>query len=453
MNRILGALFLGVTLGAACGWPQASPCPTCGSDYGGPQDPTLADLEQYADLTARLEANRTSFVTKKFINQTAVGNKLFYYDSAAWAPVLLRYDGERRQTLRYGFSVGDSLQDANWRASDVYVVTAARDAGKAIYRVYDASQPEALVAEVELPQPGGEQKWWAYAVSGGTLYVVALDAETSSTWLHRWTAGGQIERLFTLEEATRQSALGEFLDFDVDGDTMLFIEGQRLWHMKLGEERATWTRNPTQISGPVNFQDDRVLWAGATGLFSYAVDTDTLTKLSDTLSQCPYQLNSTYRTAHLYQTDEGDFTRWGNWVVYKASAGIFAYDLRDGSIRPVLLDSHTDRLRIVYRHLAVLACGEMFVRHRARVGEWLDGSRRTDLEGRSHPGLGVRALGGTVPQRSGAARVWEPSRQRGDSSRPDDGLAAELTPACVPTGGQANEESQCARPCACLLAL
>lgn len=314
-------------------------------------------MAQYDELAARLDTNRKEFVSHRYSYQHAIGQQLFFLDFPGFDPRLHRFDAVTETRLDYAFSIGSGDQ-FNYRASDTLVVTAQRDGDKVTYSAYDASRSSSLIAAVDLPAPGDEQRWWAYAVTGGSVYVVTMEPDGGGTWLNRWTPGGAVEKLFTLEQATGQPTLGLFLDFDVDGDLMLFIEGGRLWRMPISTGRATWTRNATEISGSVGFEEDRVIWEAPGGLYSYVVETHSLTKISEDIQRSTYQLNATYSRVHLYVND---FWRWGDWLVYGGSGGIFAYNLKTGTVAPVLLEPHDGPLRIVYRYPVVLTDGTMFV--------------------------------------------------------------------------------------------
>ena len=95
------------------------------------------------------------------------------------------------------------------------------------------------VAATSFPAPGSGVRWYAYAVDGADVYIVNTDTP-GSTALLKWTpsTGGMPTQITTLESAG--ATVGEFLDFDVSGNTMIFIESGRIWQ---------WTSQRTTPSG------------------------------------------------------------------------------------------------------------------------------------------------------------------------------------------------------------
>ena len=142
----------------------------------------------------------------------------------------------------------------------------------------------------------------------------------------------------TLEQATGTD-LGEFLDFDVDGNTMVFIEGGRLWKLDLATRHATWLMNKTEITGAVDFRADGVMFESASGLMFFDYAKNTLSSISDRINTNPYQINATFASAAKF--DSG-FTRWGSYVVYIGHMGLFAFDLAHDKIAPILLTSDVE---------------------------------------------------------------------------------------------------------------
>jgi hypothetical protein len=328
----------------------------------GPVDTTAQDIAAYDELSARLQTNRGQFLSKQFSYQEAYGDKLYYLDFPGFDPRLHRYDTVAAAGLDYSFSIGSG--DAwNYRVSDALVVTAHNNGGQVEYDAYAADAPNQLVGLSNFIAPSGA-KWWAYAVSGEDVYVVTYEAADQTTTLRKWTPrlGGMPQPLFTLEAATGQATLGEFVDFGVDGDTLVFIEGGRIWQGSLLQMRATWLHNMTQVTGgEVHFDPDGVAFTTASGWYFFQSATMTLIDLAARIQGNPYRLNDTFKTSHYYDPDASGFTRWNNYMIYIGGAGVYAYALDRDTVTPVLLEPRNADVRTVYRSPQATRSGQLFV--------------------------------------------------------------------------------------------
>jgi hypothetical protein len=144
----------------------------------------------------------------------------------------------------------------------------------------------------------------------------------------------------------------------------MLIEQGRLWHIDLGAKTAHWLQNMTEIAGAVNFESDGAVFEDSTGLKFFEYSSGMLRDVSAELQASSYQLNATYKTAHLFysKTTGSNFTRFGPWVVYTANEGIFAYDLVGKRVTPVLIDVSTDTgHRVDYTYPASLDNGVLYV--------------------------------------------------------------------------------------------
>ncbi|MEI8255376.1 MAG: hypothetical protein WCJ30_06845, partial [Deltaproteobacteria bacterium] len=162
-------------------------------------------------------------------------------------------------------------------------------------------------------------------------------------------------QLTTLESAG--ATVGEFMDFGVSGNTVVFIESGRIWRMDLVTNRAEWLHNMTQVSGSVSFSADGVMFDSATGPMYFEYATRSLTDLGAAIDSSPYRFNCTFGSVHHFSQD---FTRWGDWMIYIGGDGVFAYNMATHAIRPVLLDTREAPF-ITYRYPAVLPDGTLFV--------------------------------------------------------------------------------------------
>ena len=95
----------------ACG-----PSVTTGQTQGGGGTPVVSNCAAdttYTSLQASLDARKTQFLGPNVQNLVPINTRLYWYDTTNFAPVLNGYtDGG--SILAYTFSVGDSIDDANW---------------------------------------------------------------------------------------------------------------------------------------------------------------------------------------------------------------------------------------------------------------------------------------------------------------------------------------------------
>lgn len=354
MKRALGWLVVGAGMallsGCFFGGGPGGPGGLGGSTGSG--DPG-ADLDQWNMLSSEYDGRRTMFLGTNVQDLAAVGNQLFWLDTTNFDPKLDRYDDTTKKKNAYSFSIGDS-NTVNYRASASFVVTADPMPDPPVYHAYDANSGNE-VGTTTLPRPPGAQ-WSAYAVSGSTVYFID-NSVPGQTTLERWIPGnGSPTPVTTLESAGAE--VGEFMDFDVSGNTMVFIESGRIWKMDIAQNQATWLMNKTEVDGAVDFRPDGVMFSAAEGLMFFDYQRNDLVNVSDLINQNPYQVNATYATAAKYQQD---FARWKGYVVYVGAMGLFAYDMQNDAITPVLLSPISDSLRVDYRYPVALDDGTAFV--------------------------------------------------------------------------------------------
>lgn len=314
-----------------------------------PIDDLTQDLEQFCDTADALQEGSTEVLGESAGELFSTGETLFWLDFSAYDPTL---HSEGDTVTHYGFPVS---HDGLWnvRASDELVVTAVDEFGSIRYLAYATGAPEALLGEAVFDAPGDEQRWWAYAVDGGTVYVVTTGAQTT---LWSWVPGGEPTALTTLESAG--ASVGEFWELGVDGDRVVFVESGRVWVLELGSNTATWSGNPTQASGTVHIGDDGVLFDTAAGPQFYRFADGTLEDVGAAIEASAYRFNETYTSLHLYQ---GGLTRVCSAMVYEGSHGIYAYDLQTRAFAPLLLSPCDEELRIDYRDPVYRDPGTLYV--------------------------------------------------------------------------------------------
>ena len=355
VHRIVVFAALGLSL-SACWFgpePEVPPCASCTRQVNEYEQ----HREAYQTLASQLLSKRSLYLSKQYSYPRAVGNAFFCFTFPGWDPVLHRVDGQSGARVDYQFSIGSGADGANFRASQTLVVTGRRMGDVVRYIAWDATKPATEVARLDVPSPRDEQRWWAYAVFENSVYLVTQEPGSAAHWLNRWQPGQAMEKLFTLESATG-TQLGEFLDFDVEGDALMFIEGGRLWNLSLASRRASWMHNSTEISGSVDFRSDFILWEAADGLHSLNLITGLRENLSQVITSSTWRLNSDFVNLQRY---DGDFTRWNEWIIYKASSGVFAFSLITHETRPVLLPLLDADIRVVYRYPVALSGGQLIV--------------------------------------------------------------------------------------------
>ena len=342
----------------------------CTPTSGSSGDDTAADLAQYQALVQQLDANRTQFLPTGIRTPASVGQLLFwaeYGDNSS--PPLSSYDEQSGAQVTYGFSIGDATTgDVNYRASADLVVTTDMSN---VYQVYSTSKPQQLLGQFSLTPPDDEQKWWAYAVDGTTVYVLTTG---SSTELLRWQPGDAAPTtLFALEDAG--ITVGELWDFDVAGTSAVIIESGAVWHLDLTTRRSVRipAQNQLDPSNPISFDDAGVLYSALGGssddLLYYSLASGTLTDVSAAIAASSFQINSTFSQVHYYNSggtlDRANSLGSGSAVapniVYIGENGMFRFDLASSKVTPILLSPDQVGLRIDYRAPSPLASGDIYV--------------------------------------------------------------------------------------------
>lgn len=351
-RRPLLVLGLGLTLAllSGCGGDGTSGGNTTGGDPN-------ADLDQWNKLVSEYDGRRSMFLGAHVQDLAPVGNQLFWYDTTNFDFQLRSYDDTTKAMVNYTFSVGKGDLH-NYRASANLVVTADPAADPVVYHAYDPTAPNKEIGKTTMKKPPGAQ-WDAYAVSGNTVYIVDT-ATQGMTTLEKWVPGQDpAPTVVTTLEAATGTQIGEFLDFDVSGNTMVFIESGRIWRMDLAANKATWLMNKTEVSGAVDFRDDGVMFASASGLMFFDYNKSALENVTDLINANPYQVNATFKSASkIYQAD---FSRWKKQVLYIGNSGLFAYDLVNDKITPIVLSPNSDMIRVDYRYPVALDDGTAFV--------------------------------------------------------------------------------------------
>jgi hypothetical protein len=317
------------------------------------------DIAQYETLTTQLEQKRTEFLGKQAMYPRAVKSKLFWYEFPGWAPVLHSYDRTTARKTQYTFSVGPDSDNANYSASESLVVTSVRNDDTVSYSAYAVGQPGQALGSVDIPAPKSEAKWWAYSVTGGDAYIVL--SETGNNRLQKWTPGsGSPVDVLRLDDVIAPNTVGEFLDFAVDGNLMVFNEGGRLWLLDLTTKTAVSMQN-TQEASTVFFDATQAAYSEATkGLWLFDEVSKTRRNLSDGIQKNAYQLNKTY--SQIQYWTGGDWAKYKTKIVYISQGScVFSYDYAKDVIKPILLEPRLDNGSLFYRYPQILDDGTLLV--------------------------------------------------------------------------------------------
>jgi len=325
----------------------AAGCPASGPG----SDDQAADIAEYEALQHQLDDNRSELEGDQAMEPFADGGRVFWQEYPGADPILHAYDTGSGGRITYAFSIG-SGDRVNYRVSSTAIATAVREGDVVRYSIYDATQPDALIDELVVEAPSDGQRWWAYALAGNQLYFVTTGAATT---LMRYLPGGAPTAVTTLESAG--IAVGELWDFAIKGQRMIVIESGRIWSVDLPSNQAVWFGNPTEATAAIADADGVVVGTAAGPLY-YRYAAAELTDLRAGIEASDYELNPTFAAAHHYLQD---IARYGDWFVYVAQSGVFAYDLARGEVRPILLSPRDADLRIDYRYPAITMDGSLFV--------------------------------------------------------------------------------------------
>ncbi len=345
-NFITASAFL-------CG--TATGCVTL-PDYDG-ADPAATgpnrarDKGQYVALQRELDEGRREVLGEYADELYAAGNVLYWLNFSQFTPTLSSYqDGT---VTDYDFSIGDA-NGHSFRASGDLVATAVVDGESIRYELYAPGAPAQSLGEAIFDAPGGEQRWWAYAVDRSSLFVMTSSEVTT---LYRYDANAAAPVVVT----TLQSAgcdVGELWAFGVDGDTTYLIESGRLWHLDTATNTCTFMGNETQIAGAVNFERDGVLWEESTGPFFFDNAARTTIDVAQAIADSDYRLNESYDSIHHWNYD---LTRFQDWAIYIGNSGVYGHQLYTGEVKPILMEPFDVDARIQYRYPVVTDDGMLFV--------------------------------------------------------------------------------------------
>lgn len=307
------------------------------------------DLEAYDALVADLDERREEFLGEGASGLVADGPNLFWLSYGLdWDPTVHALEPGGAPTAITELSGGD----LNWRVSEDLLVTAVPRFGEVEYRAFDLRGEPVGTTTVSSPSRG--VSWWAYAPDGPQVWMVDEEADAVT----RFAPGEPPELVTTFADLGVD--VGEFWDFDIDGDEMLFVESGRLWLADLGAGTASSLGNDTEVDRAATF-DGGVVYGSAAGLFAVDPSTGETLDLTAAIEANPYELSPTNSRAHLPSTD-GQFSLVGTVVVYVGqTSGVYAYDVVADEVEPILLPPRSADLRVDYRNPVVTDDGVLYV--------------------------------------------------------------------------------------------
>jgi hypothetical protein len=334
----------------------------CGAGGAADEQTVEEDIAEYEDLQKNLEEKRTVFVETPAQDFYAAGNTLYWVEVGGGNPLLRSFDDSSKTRTNYTFKVylsgvgaPNPVDTINYEASSTMIASMNVLDGA---NVYEPGSPEKLLGKLTLPAPAFGQRWWAYSVSGNDLYVVIVDNNSGKHVLQKWTPGqANPTEIASLDDLIAPNTIGEFHDFAVDGTTLIFDEGFRIWMADLADPKAKWVQNDKHI-GSANFYEGGAVYSQGQEFFRYDMASDSRENINEKI-KAGYSMNKTYAQIH-YPTGDAGWCKYRNKVVYRGSYGIFAYDIKSEKVTPLLLDARDNS--VVYRDSTAVDTGTLFVK-------------------------------------------------------------------------------------------
>lgn len=356
-NLSIGPIPLAVLLSLAACVAQVPKTDSAPPPTSAEAEQMRLDKESYRILQASLrEGAVVSDIPGSAMYPSTSGRSLFWLNFANFDPSLSRLTPQANGRLDYQFSVGSG--DAfNYRASDDLVVTANARSGE--FHVYAANEPSVEIATAQPPEPASGQKWWSYAVYEKSIYFLTEGDAGVDVWSWQPPALPRLAHSI----AGGQGRFGEILDIGVDDTSLYVFAATGLWRLSLSDFSAERLKVDARHVERVSIDHGEALFElgnpNGTSLRFLKPGAPDDVNLSTLITASAYRLSSSYPMAHF--PDEGGFTRWGDWLVYSAGLGIFAYQLETGEIRPILLEALSDDAEFTLRDPVALSSGKLFV--------------------------------------------------------------------------------------------
>ncbi|MDC0749374.1 hypothetical protein [Polyangium mundeleinium] len=334
----------------------------CGADGGEKEQTQEEDLAEFEAMREELEGRRDVFIETPAQDFLATGNTLYWVEVNGANPRLRSFDDSKKQRTDYtfkpyltGVSSPNPVDNINFAASSTMVASMNELDGA---NTYAAGSPEMPRGKLVLPAPAFGQKWWAYSVTGDDLYVTVINNDSGKFVLQKWTPGqANPTDVLVLDDLIAPNVMGEFTNFAVNGTTLMFSEGGRLWLAELNDAKAKWVQNDKRVGG-ADFYSGGAVYSQDREFFRYDKATDTRENITGKI-KASYTMNKTFAEAH-HPGHDMTWCKFKDKIVYEGNFGLFAYDIENETTTPLLLDARDNS--VVYKYPVAVGTGTLFVK-------------------------------------------------------------------------------------------
>lgn len=340
---------------------------------------------QYDDRADELEEARTEFLpgSDEVQFMIADGGKFYWYylDGPLDTRTMKSYEPATNSTVEIMLGPADQRPqvmtvEEDFRFSNDLIVECDGSSPSA----WDA-RSGALVQTLTGPAATGATG--TCAVDGRTVYFIAnIDSKMQ---VFRWTPGPSGMNAPIMDLMAAGVGDGGVNGFSVTGNTMFYVEAARAWRIDLSTLTAKFLNNEDVPAASDIISDERsAMFDGPDGVQYIPLDDPNPAPRSfdAMIANGGYRLNSSKGDIHKI-ADDGAYTFYKRYVIYRGQSGIFAYGLDTGKVTDILLDRGTGfDATTVYRGASITSDGALFVQHRNNSGSEERPVYRVDLGAR-----------------------------------------------------------------------
>ncbi|MEO8703679.1 MAG: hypothetical protein ABI867_26755 [Kofleriaceae bacterium] len=328
---------------------------------------------QYDDRASELEEARSEFLPGseqvKFLSQ---GTKKLYWVNLA-KPLdkerLHSFDPATNAQLDYTFTNDESNLDENYTFGDSLIARCSFGTSK----VFDATQPNTQISSTTL----GEDNC---AVDGNAVYFEVANE------IRKWVPTGAGDDPVKVVDLTLQGVGQGTGAFAATGNTMVYAEGSRVWHIALDTGIATWLENDNQAIGQAVFDEVGVAFQTQNGVDYIKFSDHSRIAVEDAIADGGYKLN--YKNDDIQDlASTPEMVIFEKHLIYRSVRGIFALGLESGKVTDLLLDrGESFETKPSYHSPVVTSDGTLFVQDRPFLNSSGDDQPvyRVDLTDRLH---------------------------------------------------------------------